>query len=610
MGDVNVKTSPRVSSAGASLRDIVKRREVRRIVYFHCDHFEPWRQSPGCRTIAENAVEVLRFAECSAANQFSRRLTLFYKCHQSVTRNLSGRGVVSLDPDDIFGFTPRTSEQEAVFAGAMRGLLERVRHEIQVHIHHEHHTYNSSHKNPEIIELFQRPDVRARDSARFELGLTLSLDAIRRETGLALERWFFVHGVWALNASDPTVCHITDEIEILMKNGCLGDFTFPAGRPAVDPIQEQPYFVRPFNAPRAYILPESEPELAYGNAGAAASKFFLWASNIRHMGSSLDYFAPHVLQKLLEPNPFAEEILQRSYVAGGTLYFKTHSHSMHSGYYSEDAKAIFPHQHPAVRKLMGTVFDAAEAAGASVEFLTASEVYDEFRKPRPAPPGGFALSLMRHLEDVDAAAIAVLSEAMRGEGQAAVGVGTYYERRVEQGSVLAPYELRVARALLREGPFDTIYEVGSGVSALPFFLALNGARSVGIERDSGRASLSRAILERLSLAHPHLTERCEIIRGSAPEALREVDGANCAAVFTNVTGSMAETAVEEIIRQMARFSMVVVDLSRFFEIRDATAQIKLRDRFLAAGWGDGAALESGDTYWMFRRPPELDPDTD
>ena len=388
MGDVTVKDSSRAGPGGMSLMEIVRRRGVHRIAYFHCDHFEPWRA--GGFTAEDNAADVLRFAECSAANEFSRRLTLFYNAQVGVARRQSV-GVTAVTPDDVLGFRPRTAKQETLYGGAMRDLLDRVDHEVQVHIHHEGYTYNTSHEDPVIIELFQRPEVRARDAARFELGLSLSLDVIRRETGRALERWFFVHGQWALNASDPTVCHITNEIEILMRNGCLGDFTFPAGRSKVDPVLELPYFVRPFDAPHSYILNEAEPEIAFGNAAAARSKFFIWASEIRHRGCSLDYYAEHVSRALEDPVAFARKILEQSNVADGTLYFKTHSHSMHPSYWAAGGPGVFPHQHRGVRELMNSVFDAASAAGATVDFLTASEVYDEFIQPRAAPSEGFGL---------------------------------------------------------------------------------------------------------------------------------------------------------------------------------------------------------------------------
>ncbi len=633
MGRNSVGGAAAFGSTPPALSDIVKRRGVRRIAYFHADHFEPWRPVPGSRTIQENAADVLSFAEQSAANEFSRRLTLFYKAHIGMTRHIALPGLAKVAPDDPFGFHRRTATQEAAFHGAMSGLMSRVAHEIQVHVHHEYYTYNTAHKDPKVIEAFARPEVRERDAARFELALRLGLEAIRRETGLALQRWFFVHGLWALNASDPAVCHIGNEIEILLRNGGLGDFTFPAGRPNVDPVLEAPHFVRPFDAPRAYLLPQAEPELAFGNAGAAREKFFIWASEIRHRGSSLDYFSDHVMEAIEDPPAFARRILEQSYVAGGTLYFKTHSHSMHANYWREGEAVVFPHQHPGVRRAMGTVFDAATAAGATVDFLSAGEIYDEFARPRAPPSGGFALQVpanpltsavaapvlassepagpLPHADEVNTVCAAVLLEAMERYGPSAPGVGNYYRQRAESGEVLAPYEMRAARALMRTGPFDTVYDIGAGVAALPILLALNGARCVGIERDAARVDLSRAALDRLCQTYPDLADRCEIRRASAPRALRGVDGSRSAALFTNVTGSMTEGELDEVIAQMALFRTVVVDLSRFFESREKAAQAALLDRFIRAGWGAPAPIATSlDTYWMFGHGAGFDPDDD
>src|SRR5665213_1387555 len=176
MGDVNLAASPRLASPEVPLSDILKRREVRRIAYFHCDHFEPWRPVPGSRTLEENAEDVIRFAEHSARNEFSRRLTLFYKVHVGVTRHVSLPGVATVAPDDPFGFLPRTAAHEAVFRGAMQGLAGRVPHEVQVHVHHEYYTYNTAHRDPAVVAAFKRSGVRERDASRFELALRLGLE--------------------------------------------------------------------------------------------------------------------------------------------------------------------------------------------------------------------------------------------------------------------------------------------------------------------------------------------------------------------------------------------------------------------------------------------------
>ncbi len=608
------------------LGDIIERRGVRRVAYFHCDHFEPWH-SPRPANTEALVANILRFADESAANEFSRRLTLFYKPPIFCIPNARARGAIRATPNDPFGFVPRPPFLEEAARRAMTGLLERVPHEVQVHVHHEEYTYNTAHTDPRRIAAFLLPDSHARDAARFELALKLGLDAARRETGLDLQRWFFVHGQWALNASDPSVCHITNEIEILLRNGGLGDFTFPAGRPGVNPILELPHFVRSVNAAAGYRQAAAEPEMAFGNAAAAQSKFFIWASPIRHRGSSLDYYSDHVVQDLADPEGFARRILEQSFVADGSLYFKTHAHSMHPNYARSDGAVVFPHQHPGIHRVMGVLFDAASRTGASIDFVTASEVYDEFQIPRPPPADGFGLTApidtggyaaappvfsdacapLDYTREVNSAATMLVLELLSSQ-RAAVA---YYEARARQGQILAPYELRLARALLEEPPFDAVYEVGAGVAALTLCLALNGARAIGFEKDAVRAGIARTLLDRLRAAHPHIALRCEIRHAVAPDGLRGISGENSALVFTNIAASITSSDLDELIVLAAGFRTIVVDLSRFFEPRDHSAQVLLLDRFILAGWGQPAPISSAsDTYWMFRKPSARDVDDD
>ena len=608
-----------VDASLSALADIVKRRGVRRIVYFHADHFEPWSYAPGRRNLEACARDVMMFAERSAANEYARRLTLFYKA--GVTQTLQKTSIASVSPDDYFGFARRTAEQERFGHEAMHGLVAAVGHEIQVHMHHEHYTYNTGHTNPEVIAAFARPEIRAMDSDRFDLGVKLSLATTRAETGLPLDRWFFVHGVWALNASDPRVCHITDEIEILMRNGCLGDFTFPAGRRNVDPLQTQPFFVKPFKAYRAYNLAGAEPESAFGNREAAKSKFFIWASDITHEGSSLDYYSDWLEQKLIDPNILAREVLERSNVTDGTLWFKTHSHSMHPKYWREDMPVVFPHDHPGVRGMMGRVFDAGGAAGASVEFLTVSEVYDEFTKADAPARSDFSLPVprfvssddlirpvaVRGVDEVNASGLKVLRAAIEESGQAASGAGEYYARRVDQGELLTAYELRIVEVLLTEKPRpEVVYDLASGVSAMTVLLALNGLRSVGVERDPARVKLGRAILESVGENHPGLDGMCELPRAAVPEFLRDLDTSRAAAVFTNVTGYIAPEELDELIGRLSAFQTVILDPRCFFEMRDSEGQGVLLNRLTHSGLGAPARLSSSKTeaYWLFYPEPD------
>jgi hypothetical protein len=563
----------------------------------------------------------------------ARKLTLFYKAHVPVTRNIDVIQAERAHPLDPFGFIERTPKQVAVFTSAIQELRARVPHEFQVHVHHEHFTSNSGHRDPELIKLFSDPTMVQYDEARVEIAVRRSLAAIREETGLPLDRWFFIHGVWALNASDSSVCNVTDEIALLMRNGALGDFTFPAGRPDVDPFQTQPFLVTPVNAPRGYDMAEAKPEQAWGNA-SAADKFFIWASPIRHSGSSIDYYSEWLRDKLGAPAAFAEEILNESVVTGETLWFKTHGHSMHPNYWAEGEGLLFPHAYPPLVRLLGTVFDAATYAGAEIDFLSASEVYDRFVTACEIEDKSFALTAPFQVADpffagaADALTFAKLSPiqaAGRGcapeigeiadtlneiatkyvtgrvneEGEAATGIGAYYITRARRGKVLAPYERKIAELLCRTTQLETVYEIGSGLSALPMLLAAVGLKSVGIERDQARVAAARVLLERVAAPLKIKEEFCEIWGSAAPGAIEHLTGKKSAIVFTNITSTISDQDLDELILQAAKFDLAVVDLARFFIVRDVVEQKKLLDRLLASGWANPLPLTA--SYWWFRR---------
>ena len=407
------------------IADAMKRRGVRRMVYFHCDHFEPWRDARG--TISKrNADDVREFAEVTSQIEYARRLTLFYKCHVPTTMSASPRSLFA--EGDGLGFQYPTDEHFAITGSAMRHIAHDTGHEVQVHVHHEYYIGNDKYCflptwSRGFFETLNTPEL---DQLRFKLGLELTLQTIRREAEIPLARWMFVHGTWALNASDPDVCSITNEIELLQKYGCLGDFTFPAGRRHCDPDYTEPVFVRPFTAPKGYNLKEAQAEAAFGNAGAAmAEKFFIWASVIKAGGSSIDHYWDWVRKRSEDVAGWALDIVENSVVRGDTLFFKTHSHSMYMDYFDGDTPPIHPHAYPGVRNLFGVILQAANEANVAVDYLTASEVYERFvgvqiaDLPALTPPApietrhGPSISIDRAHEPViaDVAATSLAEEA-------------------------------------------------------------------------------------------------------------------------------------------------------------------------------------------------------
>jgi hypothetical protein len=281
-----------------------------------------------------------------------------------------------VDPNDLVGFRGRTEDQERYGREAMGHVAATTSHNIQLHLHHERFTSTTRHVDPEAIRWFAGQHGRSLDEDRLSLAIRLHREAIARETGRSHDRWFFVHGQWALNASDNRACTITNEIKVLQRNGCAGDFTFPADFAHTNPHLKIPYLCRPVDKIKGYDLAEAEPEVACGNASAATTKFFIWSSRATARQCSLDYMFEPVRRHLANTEKAATELLDRSYVGDCRLFVKTHAHSMNATYIERDGGPVFPHLYPATRNLLGVLFEAATRAKITVEFLTAPEVYD------------------------------------------------------------------------------------------------------------------------------------------------------------------------------------------------------------------------------------------
>lgn len=375
--------------------EAVKRREIRTIVYFHCDHFEPWRGFKGAVS-EQNADDILDLLRLWEQVDYARHLTLFYRCHNRLCTTRD-RMQLRAEGDEI-GFAIAAAREVNIARVPLEHIAHHTGHEIQVHFHHEYFTGNTKYslEMPASEEFFRQRNTEDLDRQRWDLAVSLALETTRLETRLALDRWLFVHGMWALNGSDPEVCRINDEIRRLQRLGCIGDFSFPAGRPHCDPRYDEPVFVRPVNAAKGYDLPEADAVPAYGNGAAAdKGKFFLWSSPIKAKSSSLDYFAREVRQRCEDIDGWLDEIVNLSVLKEQTLFVKTHAHSMYSDYFLTARRPIPPHLYPGVQSLLCTLFDGAADAGASVEFATAGEVYRRFADPVVAESAPAAASLAR-----------------------------------------------------------------------------------------------------------------------------------------------------------------------------------------------------------------------
>ncbi len=120
---------------GASIADVLKSRGVHTLVYFHTDHFEPWRTVPGRDGGMDRCIDdVEQYLSSTAELDFARKASLFYKAN--VNYLTSGeRELIRADPDDLLGFVPRSPRDLRIGRAIVQPIVASD-HDLQVHIHH------------------------------------------------------------------------------------------------------------------------------------------------------------------------------------------------------------------------------------------------------------------------------------------------------------------------------------------------------------------------------------------------------------------------------------------------------------------------------------------
>jgi len=133
---------------------------------------------------------------------------------------------------------------------------------------------------------------------------------------------------------------------------------------------------------------------------------------------------------------------------------------------------------------------------------------------------------------------------------------------------------------------------------LSLALALSGFRTVGFEADEGRFEGATAMVEALGQQGVD-TSALSLINGVYPEGLEAfISGESGPLVFvsTNVTGDLFMSAFEEILQSLKLFDHVIMDLSRFGEVRDLQSQRALVGKLRDLGFAEVANVySSGDT---------------
>ena len=323
--------------------------------------------------------------------------------------------------------------------------------------------------------------------------IRLAVEQVGQELGRPFDRWGFVHGIWALNAADLSVCTIENEMALLMASGCFGDFSFPAGRAHCNPRLSVPFTCLPVEAVKAFDQPAARP-IAAGEPGAdGADRFLVWSSPLRHAECSLDAYGGGRRRPLpmTDPEACVRAWLAKSPIAeGGSLVIKTPRaiRSTRSGNVPLDeiVRAPCDAAGPGDLRLPGAGLLTAPACRSARSPAHAIPALLGPRRPLPRRASRTAsVSEIHSMPKSSSAALArtinppivkALSEWVSEDAENARQAGRFYLERLDRGSLFADYDLVVADYLAsRFDPARTrIVEIACGFGTLALLAAGHG----------------------------------------------------------------------------------------------------------------------------------------
>lgn len=612
-----------MSRSTAELADILKRRGIKTIHYFHADHYEPW--SSGIHEQSARGVE--RFAEMSRNSPFGSRMSLFYCVFVPYRLDPSGKDPGQRVGQDAVVFRPRTADEEALARRVIPGLFEPDFHELHLHVHHEHWTRNDSHFQSDVAKWVNAHSNAEMDRDRLDLAFGLCKEVISRETDRPFDRWGFVHGNWALAASDPSICTVESELGIIMRHGGFGDFSFPAGRPHCDPRLETPFTCRPIEAKRAYDDPASDPRpLAPGSGVMSPERFFIWNSPIKAQYSSLDYYSESNRDLFKDPERIIEQWLTNSVAFGGDLFLKTHAHSMKWEYEIHKPDSLIPHLYPDVVAIFEELLRICERAGVEFRPVTVNEVmstlaaFDQDKgagtaagakadeeAERPVTSSAEQRGLMDGTAALDDFLMTALRQWVHEEPGRSDGAGNFYLEILKGKQLLQEYERAVLDYVVAEMPPDrtTIVEVGIGYGILSLFLAAAGYEVVGCEGSLPRLEGFEFLAGTLDKRVPGVALRAKALHGWFPDSFdaKTLDPQRRKVLIaTNIVATATAERQDAILDAMRSFDDIIVDTTRFGVVRYEAGAAEELHRKIAAHCRPVATIwnRKPNEIWHFR----------
>jgi SAM-dependent methyltransferase len=618
-----------MSMSTTELADILKARQITSVCYFHADHFEPWSSS-----LNENAARgVERFGEMSRTSRFGRKLSLFYfpyvPYHVDPTgaNGSSGRRVNG----DAVVFGRRSAEQDRIGREVIRPLLDQ--HEFHLHAHHEWWTRNESNLDSPVSRWVNANSTGELDSKRLDLFFSIAKDVVSYEIGRPFDRWGFVHGNWALAASDPMICTIDDELRTIMRHGGFGDFSFPAGRGHCDPKLEQPFTCLPAHGKRAFEQPTADVQpIEAGRGALQPERFFIWNSPIKAKFSSLDYYYEPNRDLFRQNSRMVEEWLRHSVSFGNTLFIKTHAHSMFHSYQISQPGTLIPHCYPDVIKIFEELVRVCDKVGVEFRLVAVNEVMDLLHShvaqlpsvtndaavsqvlspsllegirhdhasvvqslDKCSPSAGLATpgvtltqsmtsdstTAFHEIAPLERELASLLTDWVRNDPRGLESAGDFYLSQIGRDHILQDYERAVFDYVITNFPSEStrIVEVGVGYGILSILLAATGYEVVAFEGSPLRLAGLQFLIGSMAERIPNLPAKLRTVCGWFPDALDQSmlagDRRNVL-VMTNVISTATDERQESILTAAGKFDELIIDTTRFGVQRYESDEEQLR----------------------------------
>ncbi len=599
------------------LSRIIASREIKKVFVFHTDHWEPWvgPDNWGMDTdvVSGNIAKIRDFLNESEKYPHSQKQTLFYKIqvgHIGKSEWSRFPDIISIERDAI-GF--RDPDDGIEIHGPVKEIISKIDksygHEIQLHVHHERYTEGGYFGYGDEFAQHNLTNNHVKDSKRLDLSIQLLLKRMSIELGREFTDWSFVHGVWALNGSDSQVCNNLDEIEILMRNGCIADFTMPAGRPWVNSSVLEPFTVVPVFAPKGYDFPESDATpVGLTPKIVNQRRFLIWNQGIDYSRSSLDYLTKAVLDALQDPQEFLEHWFSRGFVIDNKLFIKTHAHSLNRKY-ELDEYGFYPHQHPLVVDIFKNLEEICSYHDLQLNYSTVNEILSELfisdknlEKSLKHPELGSSVKIderrffsTKEARKMDELGVSLLEKSMKINDIEAAG--NYYITRFGKEIFFTPSEKEILQYSLRKFPIkDTVFiESGPGIGTTLLLLKSFGYNGVGVEAESNRHRISE-VVKQLAKELGANVRGLNFHRGKFPDISPRLRKKVKIAISTNVISSHTCDRHEAILDKFSTLDHIIIDLGSFGRSRSGPEKDELEQEIIARGMQRvGTVYRSGRT---------------